>query len=120
MLFYWAHFLSQVRHSKLIHLRRFERELFLDVILISQLRENRPRLRSTRSQEQKLLIELPFLLKIACISLKKVHIKRILLVSPFNALKSTRKTKVTCTCQLTLGSISGCLGQNNLKIISLF
>ena len=30
------------------------------------------------------------------------------------------KTKVTCTCQLTLGSISGCLGQNNLKIINLF
>ena len=23
------------------------------------------------------------------------------------------------TCQLTLGSISGCLGQNNLKIINL-
>ena len=30
------------------------------------------------------------------------------------------KTKVTCTCQVTLGSISGCLGQNNLKIINLF
>ena len=30
------------------------------------------------------------------------------------------KTKVTSTCQLTLGSISGCLGQNNLKIINLF
>ena len=30
------------------------------------------------------------------------------------------KTKVTCTCQLTLGSISCCLGQNNLKIINLF
>ena len=30
------------------------------------------------------------------------------------------KTKVTCKCQLTLGSISGCLGQNNLKIINLF
>ena len=30
------------------------------------------------------------------------------------------KTTVTCTCQLTLGSISGCLGQNNLKIINLF
>ena len=30
------------------------------------------------------------------------------------------KTKVTCTCQLILGSISGCLGQNNLKIINLF
>ena len=30
------------------------------------------------------------------------------------------KTKVTCTCQLTLGSISSCLGQNNLKIINLF
>ena len=27
---------------------------------------------------------------------------------------------MTCTCQLTLGSISGCLGQNNLKIINLF
>ena len=34
--------------------------------------------------------------------------------------QSTHKTKVTCTCQLTLGSISGCLGQNNLKIINLF
>ena len=30
------------------------------------------------------------------------------------------KTKVTYTCQLTLGSISSCLGQNNLKIINLF
>ena len=30
------------------------------------------------------------------------------------------KTKVTCACQLTLGSISGCLEQNNLKIINLF
>ena len=30
------------------------------------------------------------------------------------------KTKVTCTCQLTLGSISSCLGRNNLKIINLF
>ena len=77
-------------------------------------------LQSTRSQEQKLPIERPLLLKTACISLKQVHIKRILLVSPFNALKSTHKTKVTCTCQLTLGSISGCLGQNNLKIINLF
>ena len=38
---------------------------------------------STRSQEQKLPIERPLLLKIVCISLKKVHIKRILLVSPF-------------------------------------
>ena len=27
---------------------------------------------------------------------------------------------MTCPCQLTLGSISGCLGQNNLKIINLF
>ena len=40
-------------------------------------------LQSTRSQEQKLPIERPLLLKIACISLKQVHIKRILLVSPF-------------------------------------
>ena len=39
-------------------------------------------LQSTRSQEQKLPIERPLLLKIACISLKQVHIKRILLVSP--------------------------------------
>ena len=39
---------------------------------------------------------------------------------PFNEFKSTHKTKVTCTCQVTLGSISGCLGQNNLKIINLF
>ena len=38
---------------------------------------------STRSQEQTLPIELPLLLKIACISLKQVHIKKILLVSPF-------------------------------------
>ena len=38
---------------------------------------------STRSQEQTLPTELPLLLKIACISLKQVHIKRILLVSPF-------------------------------------
>ena len=90
MLSYSAHFLSQVRHSKLIHLRRFERELFLDVILISQSPEDLDSgpladamLRSTTSQEQKLLIERPLLLKIACISLKKVHIKRILLVSPF-------------------------------------
>ena len=30
------------------------------------------------------------------------------------------KTKVPCTCQLTLGSISSCLGQNNLKVIDLF
>ena len=37
-----------------------------------------------------------------------------------NELKSTHKTKVTCTCQLTLRSISRCLGQNNLKIINLF
>ena len=48
MLSYSAHFLSQVRHSKLIHLRRFERELFLEFILISQSPENRSRLRSTR------------------------------------------------------------------------
>ena len=34
--------------AKLIHSRRFEGELFLDVILISQSRENRHRLRSTR------------------------------------------------------------------------
>ena len=38
---------------------------------------------STRSQEQTLPTELPLLLKIACISLKQVHIKKILLVSPF-------------------------------------
>ena len=38
---------------------------------------------STRSQEQKLPIGRPLLLKIACISLKQVHIKKILLVSPF-------------------------------------
>ena len=40
-------------------------------------------LQSARSQEQKLLIERPLLLKIACISSKQVHMKRILLVSPF-------------------------------------
>ena len=34
--------------------------------------------------------------------------------------KSTRKTSVTCTCQLTRESISGWRGQNNLKIIDLF
>ena len=38
----------------------------------------------------------------------------------FNELTSMHKTKATCTCQLTLGSISGCLGQNSLKIINLF
>ena len=42
---YSAQFLSQLRHAKLIHSRRFERRLFLDVILILQSRENRPRLR---------------------------------------------------------------------------
>ena len=76
----------------MIHLRRFERELFHDVILISP-RHGKTDLdsgpladamvQSTRSKEQKLLIERPLLLKIACISLKQVHIKRILLVSPF-------------------------------------
>ena len=40
-------------------------------------------LQSTRSQEQKLPIERPLLLKIPSILLKQVHIKRILLVSPF-------------------------------------
>ena len=40
-------------------------------------------LQSTRSQEQRLPIELPLLLKIACISLKQVHLKRIWLVSHF-------------------------------------
>ena len=30
------------------------------------------------------------------------------------------KTKVTFTCQLALGAISGCLGQNNLNIINPF
>ena len=30
------------------------------------------------------------------------------------------KTSVTCTCRLTLESISSCLGQNNLRIINLF
>ena len=30
------------------------------------------------------------------------------------------KTSVTCTCWLTLESISSCLGQNNLRIINLF
>ena len=30
------------------------------------------------------------------------------------------KTSVTCTCLLTLESISSCLGQNNLRIINLF
>ena len=32
----------------------------------------------------------------------------------------TCKTSVTCTCLLTLESISSCLGQNNLRIINLF
>ena len=54
----------------MIHLRRFERGLFHDVILISQSQKNRRRLRSaltdamlqsTRSQEQKLPIERPLL-----------------------------------------------------------
>ena len=75
----------------MIHLRRFEGELFLDVILISQSRKTDldsgpladAMLRSARSQEQKLPIERPLLSKIACISLKQVHMKRILLVSPF-------------------------------------
>ena len=75
----------------MIHLRRFEGELFLDVILISESRKTDldsgpladAMLRSTRSQEQKLPIERPLLSKIACISLKQVHMKRILLVSPF-------------------------------------
>ena len=58
--------------SSVIRLRRFEGELFHDVILISQSRENRPRLspladamvQSTRSQEQKLPIERPLLLRV--------------------------------------------------------
>ena len=53
-------------------------------------------LQSTRSQEQKLPIQRSLLLKIACILLKQILIKR------------------------TKGSISSCLEQNNLKIINLF
>ena len=34
--------------------------------------------------------------------------------------KSTRKTSVTCTCQLIQESISIWRGQNNLKIVDLF
>ena len=60
---------------------------------------------STRFQEQKLPIEWPLLLKIGWISLKQVHMKRMLSVVPFNEHEWTRKTKVTFTCQLTLGSI---------------
>lgn len=60
---------------------------------------------STRFQEQKLPIEWPLLLKIGWISLKQVHMKRMLSVFPFNEHEWTRKTKVTFTCQLTLGSI---------------
>ena len=37
-----------------------------------------------------------------------------------NELKLTCKTSVTCTCWLTLESISSCLGPNNLKIMNLF
>ena len=62
-------------------------------------------LQSTRFQEQKLPIEWPLLLKIGWISLKQVHMKRMLSVFPFNEHEWTRITKVTFTCQLTLGSI---------------
>ena len=45
---YSAHFLSLVRHCKAHSLKKIRGKLFLDVILISQSRKNRPRLRSTR------------------------------------------------------------------------
>ena len=73
-------------------------------------------LQSTGSQEQKLPAS-PFE---DCMHFIKTGPYKKNLVS-FSL--STHKTKVTCTCQLTLGSIrqiNGCLGQNNLKIIGLF
>ena len=48
---------------------------------------------STKSQEQKLPIERPFLLKIACISSKQVRSNRILLVSPV-LTSSNRRIKL--------------------------
>ena len=89
------------------------RIIFVDVILILQSRKKKQdsgpladaMLQSTRFQEQKLPIEWPLLLKIGWISLKQVHMKRMLSVFPFNEHELTRKTKVTFTCQLTLGSI---------------
>ena len=64
MFSYSEHFLSQVRYYKADSLRRFERELFLDVILTSQSRDVDALFQSRRSQEQKLPIERPLLLKI--------------------------------------------------------
>jgi len=67
MFSYSAHFLFQVRHYKADSLRRVERELFLDVILTSLTVTGRSldaMFQSRRSQEQKLPIERPLLLKI--------------------------------------------------------
>ena len=64
MISYSEHFLSQVRHYKADSLRQFERELFLDVILTSQSLDVDAMFQSRRSQEQKLPIERPLLLKI--------------------------------------------------------
>ena len=64
MFSYSAHFLSQVRHYKANSSRRFERELFLDVTLTAQSLDVDAMFQSRRSQEQKLTIERPLLLKI--------------------------------------------------------
>ena len=77
-------------------------------------------LQSTASQDLKSHIERPLLLKITRLSLKQVHIKIISSVFTSVELKLTCKTSVTCTCWLTLESISSSLRQNNLKIINLF
>ena len=130
-----VHFLSQVRHCKADSLQQFERKLFLDVILISQSRENRPRLTgplvdamlqsTTSKKKQKRLpiepVERSPLLKIGRISLKQVHIKRILSVFfPFTLALRVVLSSLMSTRQLTLESISSCCEQHNLKIINLF
>ena len=64
MFSYSEHFLSQVRHYKADSLRRFERELFLDVILTSQSLDVDAMFQSRNYNQQKLPIEWSLLLKI--------------------------------------------------------
>lgn len=70
------------------------------------------RLQSARSQELILHIQWSLLLRL-------VELKQVQFLTSIE-LKLVCKTSVTCTCQLTLGSVSSCLGQNNLTIIYPF
>ena len=89
------------------------RIIFVDVILILQSRKKKPRLRSARRRHAPIYkisrteithwIASPFEDWLNFIK-TGIYMKRMLSVFPFNEHEWTRKTKVTFTCQLTLGS----------------